>query len=105
MNKPKDILQRIKQKVKETEPSAQVYLFGSYARGNQNKDSDIDILVLLNKEDISYEDEKRIKYPLYDLEFETGLIISPLVLSRKKWESRLTKTPFYINIIRERIML
>lgn len=44
-----------------------------------------------------------ITYPLYDIEFETGVIISPRVFSKKIWE-KLT-TPFRENVMREGIAL
>lgn len=37
---------------------------------------------------------KKIKYPLYDIEFELGTIISPLVISKKDWETKHRATPF-----------
>jgi predicted nucleotidyltransferase len=80
-------------------------LFGSHARGQNDKQSDIDVLILVDNDKITYLDEQRIKYPLYDLEFETGKIISPVICSRNDWESRHTITPFYKNIKKEGIML
>jgi len=101
MNQKEKIVKRIKQKVHETEPAARIILFGSYARGDCNKDSDIDMLILLDKEVITFDDEVKIKYPLYDIEIETGFIISPIVLSRTDWKSRHQTTPFYSNVERE----
>ena len=88
-----------------TEPSATVILYGSYARDESNKHSDIDILILIENDKISYSDEQRIKYPLYDLEFETGKIISPIIFSRNDWETRHTITPFYKNILKDGVVL
>ena len=99
------ILLKIKDLVKSLDPDAIVILYGSFARGEQHKSSDIDLLILLNKEKISYIDEKNIKYPLYDLEFDTGQIISPLVLTKTEWESIHRITPFYENIKNEGIIL
>jgi uncharacterized protein len=76
-------------------------LYGSYARGDFRDDSDLDLLVLLNQDKITRTDEKRIKYPLYDIEFESGTIISPVVFSQKDWETRHRITPFYENVKRE----
>ena len=84
MIRKREILSRIKQIVNNTEPLATVILYGSFARGDNKKYSDIDILILVDKDKISYSDEKRIKYPLYDLEFDTGKIISPIVCNRKR---------------------
>ncbi|MFZ4543030.1 MAG: nucleotidyltransferase domain-containing protein [Saprospiraceae bacterium] len=103
MNNP--IFLKIKNLVMEQEPHASVILFGSNARGDNSSDSDIDILILVDKERLSQADEKRVKYPLYDLEFESGQIISPIVFSRKDWESRHSVTPLYANIKREGISL
>lgn len=65
----------------------------------------MDIIILIDKDQVSRQDEKRIKYPLYDIEFESGQIISPLVISRKDWETRHKFTPFYQNVISEGIEL
>ncbi|MDP3434957.1 MAG: nucleotidyltransferase domain-containing protein [Bacteroidota bacterium] len=95
------ILQIIKTSVNSTDPDAVLILYGSYARGDYRDDSDVDLLVLLDQEKITRTDEKRIKYPLYDIEFNTGTIISPLVFSKKDWETRHRITPFYENVNRE----
>jgi len=105
MIKNKKILLKIKQLIGLAEPNATVILFGSHARGQNDKQSDIDVLILVDNDKITYSDEQRIKYPLYDLEFETGKIISPVIFSRNDWESRHTITPFYKNIKKEGIML
>lgn len=99
------IFKRIKESVSLTDPSAIVILYGSYARGKEKKDSDIDVLILVDKDNVSRTDEKRLKYPLYDIEFETGHIISPLVLSKFQWETKHRNTPFYENISKEGILL
>ena len=95
----------IKNSVKASAPNATVILYGSQARGGFREDSDLDVLILLDKDKITREDEKMVKYPLYDIEFETGKIISPLVLSKSDWESRHSITPFYDNVSREGIIL
>ena len=105
MGNKNNILQLIRSSVNKTEPEATVILFGSYARGDFKKDSDIDILILLDKEKITHSDAKRIAYPLYDIEFETGKIISPLILSKRKWETKHKITPFYKNIQKEGVIL
>ena len=105
MERSSSILIRIKNSVHETDPDATIILYGSYARGDQNRESDLDLIILLNKEKIDRDDEKRVKYPLYDIEFDTGQIISPLVISRARWESKHKVTPFYQNVTKEGIQL
>lgn len=104
--KDKDyILKLIKASINETDPKAVVILYGSIARGDYREDSDVDLLVLVDQEKITRVDEKRIKYPLYDIEFKTGIIISPLVFSKHDWETRHRMTPFYENVAREGMIL
>jgi len=105
MAKPDDILMRIKYSVHSSEPDAIIILYGSFARGDNRKDSDLDIIILLEKDQVSREDEKKVKYPLYEIEFDSGQVISPLVFSRKDWETRHRVTPFYQNVISEGIEL
>jgi uncharacterized protein len=99
------ILNQIKRIVKDKEPSAKIYLYGSRSRGTAKDNSDWDLLILLNKDDISNEVEREISYPLYDLEFDTGEVISPMIYSEKEWNSKYKVTPFYQNVMREGILL
>jgi uncharacterized protein len=101
-----DILHEIKRRVAEVEPNAQVLLYGSYARGEQGPDSDIDLLILLPEGDrVGYDEGMRIKSPLYDLERHSGKLISPLVYTRKEWLERHKGTPFFYNVQREAMSL
>jgi len=43
----------VKNSINMTDPNATVILYGSYARGEEDKNSDIDLLVLVDKERIS----------------------------------------------------
>jgi predicted nucleotidyltransferase len=96
-----EILKRIKLVVFQKEPDAKIYLYGSRARGTAKPDSDWDLLILLNKQNISDEEEKKITYPLFDLEFETGEVISPMVYSENEWITKYRVTPFYLNVMKE----
>ncbi|MGB4415117.1 MAG: nucleotidyltransferase domain-containing protein [Paludibacter sp.] len=97
----KNILMEIKRLVEEKDASAKIYLYGSRAKGTAKKDSDWDLLILLNREKITPEHEKEITYPLFDLEFETGEIISPMVYSENEWNTKYCITPFYRNVMKE----
>ena len=95
------ILNQIKRIIKEKEPSAKIYLYGSRSRGTAKDDSDWDLLILLKKDTISSEIEREITYPLYDLEFDTGEVISPMIYTEKEWNSKYKVTPLYKNVMRE----
>lgn len=101
----REIIERIKKTVRSKESSARTILYGSRSGGDNRSDSDIDILILLDKDKFSREDETNIRHPLYDIEFETGKIISPLILSKSDWEYRHKITPFYENVEDEGITL
>lgn len=95
------ILNQIKKIVEEQAPKSKIYLYGSRAKGTAKSSSDWDLLILLNKDEVLPEDEQRIIYPLYDLEFDTGEVISPMIYSEREWNLKYKVTPFYQNVIRE----
>lgn len=94
------ILQLIKNSVKTTAPDATLILYGSYARGDNREDSDIDLLILVNQDKITHADKDKVTYPLYDIEFKTGVIISPMVYTKEGWANHRV-TPFYENVNNE----
>lgn len=101
MNDANNILEKIKARVSEKEPSAKIYLYGSRVRGTAHKESDWDILILLNRDKITHEIEELITSPLYDLEFELGEIISPMVYSVSEWNTKYKITSFYHHVMKE----
>ena len=107
MKTRKDIVEKIRQIIKSCAPTAEAFLYGSEARNEARPDSDIDILVLMDGsgEKLSSAEEDIIRWPLYELELETGVLISPLIMLKKNWYNRPIKTPFYYNVMREAIRL
>lgn len=99
------IVRRIQETIHGISPTATAILYGSEARGDARPDSDIDVLVLLEGEQRDFALEDAISGALYELELETGVLISPMILLRKAWENRPFKTPFYINVMNEGIRL
>lgn len=91
--------------MRSIEPDAETILFGSEARGDAMPNSDIDLLVLLDAQKVNPERETRITQHLYELELDTGIIISPLIMTRRQWEGRPFDTPFTINVMNDGVRI
>lgn len=83
-----------------------VILYGSYARGDYRKNSDIDIMILTD-----FNDEELAKYRMKirelacDLELENDIIIPPIVRNIEKYNNRINVIPFYMNVQKEGVVL
>jgi predicted nucleotidyltransferase len=98
-------LRRIKAAVRAVEPDAEVWLFGSQARGDARPESDWDVLILLDGP-VDDEREKTLRRRLFDLELEAGEAISALVYARDEWHSEPRRSSsFYGNVHDEAIQL
>jgi len=101
MKDASNFLGQIKQLVLEKEPTAKIYLYGSRVKGLAHDESDWDLLILVRGDKVSREIETSITDPLYDLEFETGEVISPMIYSEDEWNNKYSITPFYRNVMKE----
>lgn len=105
MTSKQKIIQRIINIVNDNDPDSEVYLYGSQARGDANILSDWDLLILLNQKDISFETETKFMDEFYEIELDTGEIISPLIYSKNDWNSKHSITPLFHNIQKEGVRI
>ncbi len=93
-----DLLKQVKETVLGVVADAQVILYGSRSRKDAGPESDWDFLVLT---DAVVDDNliDTIRHRLYEIEWETGEILSVIVRNRKEWNRLpLLSTPFHANI-------
>ena len=99
------IIDNIREVAKTTLPKgSSLLLYGSRARGDAGKDSDWDLLILLDKPDLSESDYDNISFPFTMLGWNIGEIISPQMYTKKDWES-ISFLPFYKNVEHDKIVL
>ena len=80
------------------------YLYGSYARGDQHEESDIDILLTvdINESELpSY--RKTLARICSDLSLKHDIMISATVKPSEQFHRYATVLPYYQNVIREGI--
>ena len=85
-------------------PVEQVALYGSKARGQDDPESDIDLLILTGRT-LSASEKKRIIEALFELELELDVVISPLMIPREEWDHGLYQVlPIHREIEREGVV-
>lgn len=84
----------------------QVILYGSYARGDYNADSDIDIMILLDLSDMEI---KEYRHQLSDMTFDFNMDydadIKPIAKSEGHYQKWVDNYPFYSNVNRDGVTL
>jgi len=99
------IQDRIKRAIHNKDPKAVAYLFGSRARGDFRPDSDWDILILVDTKQVTNEIEDKFRDGLFDIEIDSGQIISAFIYPKEYWKSTLLYSPLYKKVNKEGIKL
>ena len=100
-----ELLEQIRQAVREVEPDGEIILHGSRSRGDAVSESDWDLLILVDGP-LSDERTDRIRHRLYEVEWEYGEVISSIVRDRLEWHSDLYQSiPFHRRVEQEGIRL
>ncbi len=77
----------------------QVILYGSQVRGETTKDSDVDILVVVDESLIPFEVRKNLSDLLFDIVLEEGELVSVIVVPEHFFENY--NSPFMLNVRKE----
>ena len=99
------IIQLIRKKVNEIDNTAEVILYGSRARGDNKRDSDWDVMILLKQKNVDKKIEQTFRHHLLDIELEIGVPVSVFVYSKSDWEGKYSITPLFRSIKKEGILI
>ena len=83
-----------------------IILYGSYARGDYTKDSDIDIMILLDISDMGikkYRHQFSGMTYVYNMDYD--LDIKPIAKSEEHFKKWLPDYAFYANVEKEGVQL
>jgi len=78
-----------------------VILFGSYARGDYNKNSDLDVMIVLDTYKSRWDELVRSAELASDLSLEYGVTISRTIMSEAQWKQG--DLPVLVNVRAEGI--
>lgn len=100
-----EILYKIKTGITAKDPDAELYLYGSRARGDNRKNSDWDILVITSRDKVTFDYELDLRDPIFDIELEAGESISLLIYSKSDWINKMPFSPLFANVKKEGIRI
>lgn len=100
--KERTILKAISEKLSSDKRILKIIVYGSRVRGDYRGDSDLDVLVIIDKKDKEIKD--KIHNMFYSYELETDLSFSVTIFSLKELEFNVKLgSPFIQNIKKEGI--
>lgn len=83
-----------------------IILYGSYARGDYNKSSDVDIMILTNLTNKEIEEcREKISDVVFEIQVEEDIYISPSIKNIDNYNVRVKFVPFYMNVKKEGVEL
>lgn len=78
-----------------------VYLYGSYARGDYRKGSDVDVMILLKDYKNYWNEQKKISQLASDVSLEYDVTVSCIFIKELQWKTAGNKLPLIYNIHKE----
>ena len=103
-DKRSQIISLIRDTIRASEPTAQIILYGSRARGDAREDSDWDVLTIVDKPRLTLKDRNNIQFLVGDKGLELGQEINVFPYTRRQWE-QAPPSLFKYNVLNEGIAL
>ena len=97
------IASEIKKNISPKHKIVDFRVFGSTARGSQGRESDIDILVVLDRVDRQIEEE--LFDIAYDIELKYDCLVDIIVLGKDALSGSLSYTPVYVRAMKEGVAI
>ncbi|HEY0089482.1 MAG TPA: nucleotidyltransferase domain-containing protein [Candidatus Lokiarchaeia archaeon] len=101
----KDILEDFKKEILNLYGNKlkKIILYGSYARGEENEDSDIDLAIVIKGEIRPFKELDRMSEITYDIELKYDILLSLYPISEEHYQN--LSTPFLLNIRKEGVLI
>ena len=94
-------LRELKERLLNKYPGMEIILYGSKARGDFDKESDIDLLILV-KSPVNSRLEEEITHIAYDIELSYDVVFGKIIENKNFWDMPLAKAmPLHLNIDKE----
>ncbi len=104
-NREREAIEEAVRTLKNLHSIEKIILFGSKARGDADKNSDIDLL-LIASHPLHWKEEKAIVEELFDIGMKHDVIFSPLFSYSDEWDHGIFRDfPIYHEIIRDGAMV
>jgi predicted nucleotidyltransferase len=98
----RQILDQFAARVREQFPDADVWAFGSRARGDATWESDLDVCVVVDH--LTNEDRYTLWNMAWEIGFEQDMLISAVPFSKDEFQhGPCSESPLVLNILREGI--
>jgi predicted nucleotidyltransferase len=98
----RQILDLFAARVRDQYPDADVWAFGSRARGDATWESDLDVCVVVDQ--LTSEDRYTLWNIAWEIGFEQDMLISAVPFSKDEFEhGPCSESPLVLNILREGI--
>ncbi len=83
-----------------------ILLYGSYARGEETRGSDIDIMILVDLDEFSIKNYvDSLNEVTFDMNLDNDIMLMPIVKNEEHFEKWISFYPFYRNVSQEGVAL